>query len=56
MDGYESDKHAYEHMNKNGIHRQKRSGPRKGEWVHETVSGKPFKGKAKADALKKKSK
>jgi len=46
MDSYELDNHAYEHMRKNGIHRTKKSGPRKGETVHETVGGKPFKHKA----------
>lgn len=46
MDSYELDNNAYSHMRENGIHRTKRSGPRKGQVVHETVSGKPFKGSA----------
>lgn len=49
MDAYESDNYAYEHMRKNGIHRQKRSGPRKGQYVHETVGGRPFKAKPSPD-------
>ncbi len=50
MDAYELDNAAYAHMRKHGIHRTKKSGPRKGQTVHETVGGKPFK----ANALKKK--
>lgn len=53
MDAYESDNHAYAHMRKNGIHRQKKSGPRKGQWVHETVGGKPFHPRKMDERLKR---
>lgn len=56
MDSYELDNAAYGHMRKHGIQRTKKSGPRKGETVHETVGGKPFKGgsRAKDAAIKSK--